>query len=177
MAAPEVPIDVDPQTGVWSSDGLPMLYVPRHFFINNHRAVEQTLGRAAYAEQLYEAGFRSAYDWCARTAEALGLQGIAVFHHYMQRLSQRGWGQFDASGVDPATGCGDLLVRNSCFVLQASDGEEPDKRCYMFAGWAPGALAWVGDALGVCMRVRAAEATCAAEGHDACTFRLVALDD
>ena len=36
MPKPEVPIDVNASTGVWETDGLPMLYVPRHFFINNH---------------------------------------------------------------------------------------------------------------------------------------------
>ena len=36
MAAPEVPIDVDPATGIWRSEGMEMLYVPRHFLINNH---------------------------------------------------------------------------------------------------------------------------------------------
>ncbi len=47
MAAPQVPIDVDPETGVWSSDDLPMLFVPRHFLINNHRAMEEALGGEA----------------------------------------------------------------------------------------------------------------------------------
>lgn len=32
MAAPEVPIEVDPVTGVWRTDGLPMVYLPRHFW-------------------------------------------------------------------------------------------------------------------------------------------------
>ncbi len=36
--APELPIEVDVETGVWTTDALPMLYVPRHFFINNHSA-------------------------------------------------------------------------------------------------------------------------------------------
>ena len=35
------------------TDGLPMLYVPRHFFTNNHLAVEAALGRDRYAEILY----------------------------------------------------------------------------------------------------------------------------
>jgi len=26
MAAPEIPIDIDPATGIWSTDGLPMMY-------------------------------------------------------------------------------------------------------------------------------------------------------
>lgn len=42
--APALPIEVDSETGVWTSDALPMLYVPRHFFINNHVAVEEALG-------------------------------------------------------------------------------------------------------------------------------------
>ncbi len=50
---PQLPIDVDPNTGVWTTDALPMLYVPRHFFTNNHVAVEEALGEEAYAEILY----------------------------------------------------------------------------------------------------------------------------
>ena len=42
---PQVPIEVDESTGVWTTDGLPMLYVPRHFFVNNHTAIEEALGR------------------------------------------------------------------------------------------------------------------------------------
>jgi hypothetical protein len=26
MAAPEIPIDIDPATGIWSTDGLPIMY-------------------------------------------------------------------------------------------------------------------------------------------------------
>ena len=37
---PQVPIDVEDDTGIWSTDGIPMLYVPRHFFNNNHVAIE-----------------------------------------------------------------------------------------------------------------------------------------
>ena len=37
---PEVPIEVDSATGEWSVDGVPMILVPRHFFLNNHLAVE-----------------------------------------------------------------------------------------------------------------------------------------
>ena len=50
--APEMPILVDDETGVWTTDGLPMLYVPRHFFVNNHVAVEEALGADVYAEAL-----------------------------------------------------------------------------------------------------------------------------
>ena len=42
--APEMPIEVDDETGVWTTDALPMLYVPRHFFVNNHMGSEEGLG-------------------------------------------------------------------------------------------------------------------------------------
>ena len=50
--APELPIEVDDDTGVWTTNNLPMLYVPRHFFLNNHMMVEAAIGREAYAEAL-----------------------------------------------------------------------------------------------------------------------------
>lgn len=54
--APQLPIEVDSETGVWTSDALPMLYVPRHFFVNNHMGIAEVLGADAYAEILYKAG-------------------------------------------------------------------------------------------------------------------------
>ena len=47
--APEMPILVDDETGVWTTDALPMLYVPRHFFVNNHMGIEEVLGADKYA--------------------------------------------------------------------------------------------------------------------------------
>ena len=76
--APELPIEVDSETGVWTSDALPMLYVPRHFFINNHVAVEEALGVEKYAEILYHAGYKSAWHWCEKEAELHGLVGVEV---------------------------------------------------------------------------------------------------
>ena len=144
MAAPKVPIEVDPETGVWTTDGLPMLYVPRHFLINNHLAVEAALGRDAYARLLYQAGYESAYTWCEQEAATHGLEGEAVFRHYMRRLSQRGWGRFTVEELSPGVGSARVRVEHSCFVYHLGN-ERPaaDALCYMFAGWFPGALAWV----------------------------------
>src|SRR6516225_12281646 len=115
---PKLPIKVDPDTGVWTPDALPMLYVPRHFFTNNHVAVEEALGRDTYAEILYKAGYKSAYHWCDKEAEKHGISGMAVFEHYLKRLSQRGWGLFDIVEADPSTSHARIHLRNSSFVLQ-----------------------------------------------------------
>src|SRR5215468_3743856 len=101
MAQPEVPIEVDPATGIWSVDGLPMVLVPRHFIVNNHKTIEAAIGVEANDRLLFESGHKSAHYWCAKESVTHGLQGVAVFHHYMKRLSQRGWAQFTVLSVEP----------------------------------------------------------------------------
>ena len=136
--APALPIEVDSETGVWTSDALPMLYVPRHFFINNHVAVEEALGAEKYADILYHAGYKSAWHWCEKEAECHGLEGVAVFEHYMTRLSQRGWGLFITEQIDLDAGTARVRLEHSAFVYQL--GKVGRKVEYMFTGWFAGAM-------------------------------------
>ncbi len=146
MGQPQVPIEVDDATGAWSVDGMPMILVPRHFFVNNHLAIEGALGMPKYADLLFGAGHRSAYVWCEKEARTHGLKDVEVFHHYMKRLSQRGWGRFTVESIDPANGRARVLVAHSIFVKAHSGA--PRKVCYMFRGWFAGALEFVGTLLG-----------------------------
>ncbi len=161
---PQVPIEVDDATGEWAVDAIPMILVPRHFFLNNHLAVEAALGRSRYEEILFEAGYRSAYTWCEKEARTHGLDGIEVFHHYMKRLSQRGWAQFTVESVDPISGAARVAVRNSVFTKAAGTA---GKACYMFRGWFPGSLEFV---TGKKNSLKSEELQCAAEGADYCIF-------
>lgn len=170
---PQLPIDVDAESGVWSTDGLPMLYVPRHFFVNNHKAVETALGRERYAALLYGAGYKSAYYWCEREAATHALTGLAVFQHYLQRLSQRGWGRFSFLQVDPDAGTADVQLDHSSFVLASPD--ERGRLCYMFSGWFAGAMDWVTQHAAQPMKAICVETQCAAEGHSHCLFAVRAL--
>ncbi|SEB16097.1 DUF5943 domain-containing protein [Paraburkholderia sartisoli] len=174
---PQLPIDVDPDTGVWTTDALPMLYVPRHFFTNNHIAAEEALGRDTYAGILYKAGYRSAYFWCEKEAKQHGIAGMAVFEHYLNRLSQRGWGRFRIIEADPSSSHARIELRHSSFVL-AQPGKQ-GKLCYMFAGWFAGALDWVNDTAPDAARKgppsHSEEVQCAAEGHDHCVFEVSPL--
>lgn len=172
---PQVPIEVDEATGVWTTDGLPMLYVPRHFFNNNHTAIEDALGREKYARLLYDAGYKSAYFWCASEAKTHGLSGLPVFEHYLKRLSQRGWGQFRFAAVDAKSGAAEIRLENSLFVLaQAAGGPQgaPGTRCYMFAGWFAGAMDWVLETSGVAVKTHSSELQCGGQGHSHCLFRV-----
>lgn len=140
---------------------MPMILVPRHFFLNNHLAIERALGEERYAELLFDAGHRSAYVWCEMEAKTHGLRGLEVFHHYMRRLSQRGWGQFKVQSVDAQTGHARVDVYNSVFAF----GKKSAKACYMFRGWFCGSLEY---AAGV--KLVSDELQCAAQGHRHCVF-------
>lgn len=144
--SPEVPIEVDNETGIWRTNGLPMLYVPRHFLINNHDAVELALGVEKYAAILYDAGYQSAYDWCEQASQNLGLHGAAVFEHYMLRLSQRGWGQFTVEQLDVEQGRARVRLAHSAFVCHY--GKVDRKVDYMFTGWFAGAMDQITQQLG-----------------------------
>jgi hypothetical protein len=171
MGKPQVPIEVDDETGVWSVDGVPMILVPRHFFVNNHTAVEAVLGEDTYGRQLFEAGHRSAYVWCEKEARTHGLDGLAVFHHYMKRLSQRGWGQFRVQQVENDASSARVRVDHSVFVLENKG--PPRKTCYMFRGWFCGSLEFVAARAGEGLKLTSREVHCAAEGvHDHCLFEV-----
>jgi hypothetical protein len=179
---PQLPIDVNAETGVWTTDGLPMIYVPRHFFVNNHVEAEAAIGKETYAQSLYKAGYRSAYFWCSQESKTHGLKGLDCYAHYLKRLSQRGWGLFSFIEVDAATGHAQIRLDHSVFVLAQGIAGVPvnkDKLCYLFAGWFSGAMDWVADDTGASYRTTCAETQCAAEsadhGHDHCVFTVSPL--
>ncbi|PWI33563.1 hydrocarbon binding protein [Vibrio albus] len=159
--APEMPILVDDETGVWTTDALPMLYVPRHFFVNNHMAIEEEIGAERYAEILYKAGYKSAYYWCEKEAEEHGLAGEEIFEHYMKRLSQRGWGLFTIEYLDIEKGEAEVRLDNSCFVYQY--GKVNRKVEYMFTGWFAGALDQIAESMGNSIKTKAVQVQSAAE--------------
>ncbi len=159
--APELPIEVDSETGVWTSDALPMLYVPRHFFINNHQAIEEELGPDRYAEILYKAGYKSAWHWCEKEAELHGLSGVDVFEHYMKRLSQRGWGKFITEEIDLDTGRCRVRLEHSAFVYHY--GKVNRKIEYMFTGWFAGAMDQILAAQGSDVKTQAEQTQSGAE--------------
>ena len=169
---PSVAIEVDPETGIWTTDGMPMIYMPRHFFLNNHLAVERALGREVYARHLYDAGYRSAWQWCERESKTHSLRGLDIFRHYMKRVSQRGWAQFTIVALNGETGAATVRLDHSVFIY--GEGNKPDDRvCYMFAGWMPGALEWAAFDTGKAWKLSGEETQCACEqGRDHCLFEV-----
>jgi hypothetical protein len=159
--APEIPIEVNDETGVWATDALPMLYLPRHFFVNNHMGIEKEIGTDRYADILYKAGYKSAHYWCEKEAIEHGILGADVWDHYMKRLSQRGWGFFITEELDLEAGTAKVRLENSAFVYQY--GKVNRKVDYMFTGWFAGAMDQIAENLGYETRTQAIQTQCAAE--------------
>jgi hypothetical protein len=172
MAKPEIDIEVDEATGRWSVDALPMILVPQHFFLNNHFAVEAALGAERLEAVLRPAGHRSAFHWCEKEAAFHGLDGVAAFHHYMRRITQRGWGRFDVLALDLDAGTASVRLANSAMV-DAERRERKSKACSMFAAWLEGSLDYASQAEKRPARFSAREVYCEAEGaHDHCLFQV-----
>lgn len=172
MAKPALDIQVDEATGEWRVDGMPMILLPRHFLINNHVASEKAIGVEAYAKHLHDAGYKSAWQWCEKESARHGLSGIDVFHHYMKRLSQRGWAQFKVESVDEATGHAKVRLQHSVFVSEF--GKDAGRKvCYMFLGWLVGSLEYVGHVTGRHYKLQAEEVACGSDGaHDGCLLEV-----
>jgi predicted hydrocarbon binding protein len=100
------------------------------------------------------------------------MSGIEVFHHYMRRITQRGWGQFDVLDVAPEAGTAHVRLRNSAMVDEAHRNSGR-KVCYMFASWLEGSLEYVAASAGRKQSLKAREVYCQAEGtHDHCLFEV-----
>lgn len=171
MPAPEIAIEVDPATGHWITDGVPMIYTPRAFFVNIQKAAEEALGIGGYRERLNLAAYDATYAWCDTQAKLHEIGGITVFHHYLDRLSRRGWGRFSLIEADGASGTARARLDHS--ALAAGFGTEGRRVCYMFDGAFAAAMDWVGNSMGHRYRSTCSEAQCAAEGgHDHCMFEV-----
>jgi len=169
---PQVGIDVNEKTGVWCTDGLPMLYIPRHFMVNVHDGVEAALGRECYRRVLAQTGHRSAYSWCKQQVEEQGVSKNQVLEHYLQRLSVRGWGQFTLREIDLDQPRVAISLRNSLYVL-AREGKAKQPVCYMFEGFFTGAIQYLMEehgATGADLQCR--EIECQAMGFEQCKFEL-----
>jgi len=173
---PQVEINVDEETGVWQTDGLPMLYIPRHFMVNVHDAVEAALGREQYRHVLHKAGDKSAYIWCKAQAERYDIDGIEVVKHYLQRLSVRGWGQFCVRELDLERKRMVIGLKNSIYVLAHEGGcagESAHPLCYMFEGFFTGAMKYLVKDKGLDKGdYSCREIECQGMGFECCTFAI-----
>lgn len=167
-------------TRMGDTNAVSMMYVPSDYFTNTQLTVEDAIGYEVYAKTLYEACYKSAYHWCEKEAESHQLTGIAVFEHYLNRLSQYGWGHFSFESVDAVTGYAQIKLEYSSFVL--AQPEKPGKLCNIFTGWFAGAMDWSTQRRGHyahtncegidCAANYCASKKCAGNAQNYCTFSI-----
>ncbi|MBR0663644.1 4-vinyl reductase [Roseomonas hellenica] len=171
MAQPQVPIDVDPETGIWRTDGLPMIYLPRHFLVNLQKGIEAAIGVEAYRTILYGSSDLSALQWCREEARTHGLTPLDTFRHHLKRLSQRGYGLLEITALDAVAGTAVITIRNSAFALGYGPGTGRPV-CSMFEGSFAGGMRFVLEQAGHPGEPVCREVACAADGHAECRFEL-----
>lgn len=171
MAAPQVPIDVDPETGIWRTDGMPMIYLPRHFLVNIQKSVEEAIGVEAFRGILYASADLSALQWCRAESKTHGLAPAETFRHYLRRLSQRGYGQLEITALDEKAGTAEVTVRHSAYALAYGPGTGRCV-CYMFEGSFAGGMRFVREQAGLSGDPDCREVACAANGAGECRFEV-----
>jgi hypothetical protein len=165
-----VPVEVDRATGIWSVDGQPMVLVPRHFWVFMQMETEKRFGEEATAAVFHEATCKAAKVWCEREAKTHRLDGVAVFRHYLDRVSNRGFGRFTIERIDAERGTAEIRLDHSVYVYEY--GRNAGRKvCYMFTAAFVGGIEFVAAAAGRELKLVSAEVQCAAEGgHDHCRF-------
>ena len=164
-----VPVKVDAKTGIWSVDGQPMVLVPRHFWVFIQMEAEKRFGQAGTASVFHEATYKAAKVWCEREAKTHGLDGVAVFRHYLDRVSNRGFGRFTIDRVDAAQGTAEIRLDHSVYVHEY--GRNAGRKvCYMFTAAFVGGIEYVAESAGRQLALESEEVECAAEGRDHCRF-------
>jgi hypothetical protein len=171
MAAPDVPIDVDPETGIWRTDGMPMIYLPRHFLVNLLKTMEGEVGHARFRELFHASAELSARQWCAAEAKTHGLTPIETFRHYLRRMGSRGHGRFELVAMDREARQAEVVARHSAIAL-AQGPETGRKVCTILEGSFAGGLAHVLEGEGIEGTPDCRELACLAEGHPECRFAL-----
>lgn len=170
MSELPVPIHFDPQTGQWTSDGHPMILIPRRFFVFIQMESERRFGIEQTCA-MYEAATRlAAKVWCRNTMEHYGLDGTQVFRLYLERVSKRGMGLFSLQHLDEQAGTARIDLRNSIMAAEYGPGANRCV-CYSFASAFAGAMEVIHEQAGrVYASVEAHEDCCASNGADQCSF-------
>ena len=171
-----VPVEVDAETGVWSVNGMPMILVPRHFWMAVHSETQQRVGVEVHRDLLFAASCSAAFAWCEKEAAVHGLSGADVFRHYMARRSDRGWGRCTVEHLDAEAGRARVRMTDSAFV-HAFGPDAGQNVCYMFNGSLSGGMEYVSHDLGRRRAMRCRETACAANGAEACVFEVEPADE
>ena len=148
-------------------DTVPMVLMPRWFFVGILKRVVAEAGNETAANVYYQAGYEGAYNW-SKVQIDKGLSGSAVMEQYLGSMTSRGWGRFEIVILDEANGRGVFRLHNSALALEL--GRTEAVSCL----WVPGALAGsmqvISGLQDDSLKIRGREVQCLSTGAPYCEY-------
>jgi len=164
-----VPVSVDERTGIWSVDSLPMILMPRHFWIFVKSEIESRLGFQEAETLFLKSGVPAARHWCKEAAKEKGIQGEELLQYYFSQRGKRGMGLFSLLEFDPEWKSARVRIDYSVYAEGA--GQNVGRNvCYPMNGAFIGAMSFISSSNGSCREYGAVEVECKANGGDHCEF-------
>lgn len=147
---------------------VPMLLMPRWFFVAIKKQVETLAGREVSRKVYYEAGYEGATKWAKTQMKELGLTGRAVMEQYLGSASVRGWGRVEILEFDAERAYGRFRIHHSAVAEEA--GRQGEMVCDHLPGSLAGAFQAILDHSGKKRKVMGRETKCLSKGDTWCEF-------
>ena len=149
-------------------DTVPMVLMPRWFFVAIKKQVEKLGGEQISRKVFYEAGYEGATLWAQTQIREAGLSGKAIMEQYLGSASLRGWGRFSILSFEMDAGKGHFRLYHSAVA------EETGRRAGPVCDHLPGSLAGAFQAIldygGKTLKVIGRELKCKSQGEQFCEF-------
>lgn len=155
-------------------DSVPMVLLPRWFFVAIKRQVEELCDPETARQVYYRAGWEGATKWVQVQMEQAGLSGRAVLEQYMNSASLRGWGRLKITEYDEAAARVVVTLFNSAVAEES--GQTGRAVCDHLPGSIAGAFHAILEKTGRPKKLAGREISCLANGDDRCEFRVGPTD-
>jgi len=149
-------------------DTVPMLLMPRWFFVAIKKQVEKLAGQDIAKNVFYEAGYEGATKWAQTQMREAGLTGQEVMEQYLRSASLRGWGRFEIVSFEEEKGKGLFRLHKSAVAEETGRGSKVV--CDHLPGSLAGAFQAILDQKGKTLKVVGRERKCISKGDDLCEF-------
>jgi len=155
-------------------DSVPMVLMPRWFFVAIKRQVEELCDPETARQVYYRAGWEGATKWVQVQMDQAGLSGRAVLEQYMNSASLRGWGRLKITEYDEAAARVVVTLANSAVAEES--GQTGRAVCDHLPGSIAGAFNAILERAGCPKKLTGREINCLAKGDDRCEFEVGPVD-
>jgi len=149
-------------------DSIPMVLMPRWFFVSIIREAEKFAGRAAAEKIYYAAGYDGAFKWAQTHIKKMNLSGKEVMEQYLGSAGLRGWGRFEILKFVAEEGSGLFRLYHS--AVSEEMGNIGRLACIHLPGSLAGAFQAILDQIGQDLKVVGREISCRSKGDNLCEF-------